>query len=666
MGYDSTMQYNVGAQDRLLQDPSNSLFVHPGYTKTSLAQQSISDLRPVQDSKYFGNVVKWNIPQMADLLGPIDLMLELNEAMTKKSGDADTTYDDTYVGWVETMGYAMIDYATLSIGQNEIERITGDQMQIMNELMSSDKGKQVQTVGTTGRSLVALRGDQVPIKDNTHARTEYKWRNKHYKSPRLVLDEGKACPGMKLCVPLPFFFTKGPQDYLPLAMFSGCQNVTIEVRLRPIEELLIRGCYRYNPDVVSSYHSGGKKLRVNAKHNIHQEYYHRGDYMPQRDLLNSSDNHGDNRANLVSALIGGVGLYHRATKPMHDDTQPTSTDDNANKAFRLQAITDYENASGGIHHAMRPMTTPNVTADLDTFGTQDGFTKKDPPPVEWADGPIKDVQLRLHEVQTTSMEAEVHQNEPQVRLMKNWQHQTFHFSVPRGQFGEPVEVIQKMDLHFLRPITELLVVIRKTAEMNSSVSTNAAPARVDQGAATKNRFAYHGGPSQPNIEAHQHKFALDSPHHVPIHDASNRLQLKALKLNLNGQMRNANLPDGTTREYMLDRLLPMMHSNTSSTFHMLKEQDDGHHTSQMLSQLANIWDRKEIYVFPFALAPEAKNPTGSVNFDKVAHKELTAVLQHTWMANTTDAAEHYQIDVYGVAYNWLQMEEGRAFNTFSN
>ena len=168
--------------------------------------------------------------------------------------------------------------------------------------------------------------------------------------------------------------------------------------------------------------------------------------MPQRDLLNSSDNHGDNRANLVSALIGGVGLYHRATKPMHDDTQPTSTDYNANKAFRLQAITDYENASGGIHHAMRPMTTPNVTADLDTFGTQDGYTKKDPPPVEWADGPIKDVQLRLHEVQTTSMEAEVHQNEPQVRLMKNWQHQTFHFSVPRGQFGEPVEVIQKMDL----------------------------------------------------------------------------------------------------------------------------------------------------------------------------------------------------------------------------
>ena len=31
-------------------------------------------------------------------------------------------------------------------------------------------------------------------------------------------------------------------------------------------------------------------------------------------------------------------------------------------------------------------------------------------------------------------------------------------------------------------------------------------------------------------------------------------------------------------------------------------------------------------------------------------------MDHTWMANTTDAAEHYQIDVYGVAYNWLQLE----------
>lgn len=36
------------------------------------------------------------------------------------------------------------------------------------------------------------------------------------------------------------------------------------------------------------------------------------------------------------------------------------------------------------------------------------------------------------------------------------------------------------------------------------------------------------------------------------------------------------------------------------------------------------------------------------------------------MANEEDAAENYVIDVYGVNYNWLQLEAGRAFNTFSN
>ena len=663
MGFDSTLQYNTGVQDQLLQDKHNSLFIHPGYVKSTLAQQSLSDLRPTQDTKYFGNSIKFTIPPMADLLGPVDLMLDLAEAVDKSSGN---TYNDTYVGWVETLGYAMIDYATLSIGQNEIERITGDQMQIMNELMTGQKGKQVQTVGTTGRSLVALRGDQLPDSSSTKHLTKYRWKNAHYKSPRLVLDEGKPCKAMKLCVPLPFFFTKSPQDSLPLAMFSGCQNVTIEVRLRPIEELLIRGSYRYSPDNLSSYFKDSKLVRVNTKRNIHQKYYHRGNYMRARGHLHSNKGATATGTMLTEGLMEGAGVYYRATNPMESGTQPTATDTGANATARLAEIQEYAPSGGAHQHKMRPMFAPNVTADIDTFGSQLNYSAQDTPPVEWADGPIKNVQLRLHEVMTTSLEAEVHQNEPQVRLNKHWQKQTFNFAVSRSDFGEPVEVIQKMDLHFLHPITELIVVVRKTSEMNSSTSTNKAPGRVDQGAACKNRFAYHGGPSQPNVEAHQHKFALDSPHHVPIHDASNRLQLKALKLNLNGQMRNANLPDGTTREYMLDRLLPMLHSNTSSQFSYLKEQDDGHHTSQMLSQLAQIWDRKEIYVFPFALAPEAKNPTGSINFHKVAHKELTAIFDHTWMANQTDATEHYQIDVYGVGYNWLQIEEGRAFNTFSN
>ena len=80
MGFDSTLQYNTGVQDQLLQDKHNSLFIHPGYVKSTLAQQSLSDLRPTQDTKYFGNSIKFTIPPMADLLGPVDLMLDLAEA----------------------------------------------------------------------------------------------------------------------------------------------------------------------------------------------------------------------------------------------------------------------------------------------------------------------------------------------------------------------------------------------------------------------------------------------------------------------------------------------------------------------------------------------------------------------------------------------------------
>ncbi len=281
---------------------------------------------------------------------------------------------------------------------------------------------------------------------------------------------------MKLCVPLPFFFTKSPADSLPLAMFSGCQNVTIEVRLRPIEELLIRGSYRYSPDRVESYHKNGNPVRVNARRNIHQKYYHRGNYMKQRGHLhfNSDTVTG---SGVTAGLIEGAGLYYRATNPLESDMQPAHEDSANNAVARLREIQEYSPSTGHAHR-MRPMFAPNVTADIDTFGTQSSYGAKDPPPVEWADGPIKNVQLRLHEVMTTSMEAEIHQNEPQVRLNKHWQKQTFNFSVSRSDFGEPVEVIQKMDLHFLHPITELIVVIRKTSEMNKSSMARISTVRV--------------------------------------------------------------------------------------------------------------------------------------------------------------------------------------------
>jgi len=47
----------------------------------------------------------------------------------------------------------------------------------------------------------------------------------------------------------------------------------------------------------------------------------------------------------------------------------------------------------------------------------------------------------------------------------------------------------------------------------------------------------------------------------------NTLKVKDFKLSLNGQERHPSLAGtGISREYLMDRLMPMLHSNTSDTF----------------------------------------------------------------------------------------------------
>ena len=74
-------------------------------------------------------------------------------------------------------------------------------------------------------------------------------------------------------------------------------------------------------------------------------------------------------------------------------------------------------------------------------------------------------------------------------------------------------------------------------------------------------------------------------------------------------------------------------------------------------------DRKEIYVYPFALNPEGQNPSGAVNFSKVSHAKLQLTGQHF----TTDSAKsvEYRCDVWGVHFNWLQIKDGRAITSFA-
>ena len=99
--------------------------------------------------------------------------------------------------------------------------------------------------------------------------------------------------------------------------------------------------------------------------------------------------------------------------------------------------------------------------------------------------------------------------------------------------------------------------------------------------------------------------------------------------------------------------------------------DPGHDGSATFAHLGEMLDRKEIYVYPFALNPEGANPSGAVNFSKVSHAKLRIDYDAIRGAGayasdvyTNDVSEEYVVDVYGVYFNWLQIKDGRALTSF--
>ncbi len=207
---------------------------------------------------------------------------------------------------------------------------------------------------------------------------------------------------------------------------------------------------------------------------------------------------------------------------------------------------------------------------------------------------IESAQLRCHYIHVTGPEASTLMNKEHVRLLKLFHHDSKQ--VPLR--GEPQKV--SMDLSFLHPVSELIIVMRKDEDINGTDNTKTA------------FFNY-----QP--------------------------QMQKFSLTLNGQDRHPSLSSGIDKKYIQERIMPMLHSNTSNNH-------DDPHDKELL-------DRKEIIVYPFSLNPEGSNPAGAVNFSKVSHAKLSIDV------NTLSTA--CTIDVYAVYYNWLQIKDGRALTSFA-
>ena len=306
---------------------------------------------------------------------------------------------------------------------------------------------------------------------------------------------------------------------------------------------------------------------------------------------------------------------------------------------------------------------------------------------------MDNVRLRTHYVHVTGPEASLLMNKEHVRLLKLWQHHSVTSKIeskftisnlPGGDKanlpGQSVQTLFDFELPFLHPVQEIIIVIRKASEMSDSTDFTAdSTSAYDMKGVTKNYFAFHGGNKDPNIDS------IRSTTKQGGTDATLEayLNVAGFKLTLNGQERHPSLAgDGISRDYLMNRLMPMLHSNTSSIFGDI---EDGHASTSVAATtsgsetttthvsdwghdnfkaLSEKMDRKEIYVYPFALNPEGANPSGAVNFSKVSHAKLQITGQAYSTGTPTDAIE-YRCDVYGVHYNWLQIKDGRAITSFA-
>ena len=551
------LQINQGPQDALLYDNTRSYFTNVGYVRTSNFQMELRDVQPVSQAQ-FGSRVDYVIPKSADLLGPIDLIVDLNPAEAVTGTTA--AIIGNYSAWVESLGYAMIEEMSFMIGSHTVEKITGDQMNIMNELMKGDGQRQHKLIGKTGRSAITLDVDEsaAPTASGgvyTYSTATYTLNDSS--KDRLITSGTNVSPKKQLIIPLSFFFTKHPSQYFPLCAIAGCNDVRVSIKFRALNELLLIG-----------------------------------------------------RHNYVTETSGGG--------------TPAQADAVANIAVPIQ--------SGATTHPLPK------------------FAKA-----------IEAAQLRCHYVHVTGPEATTLMNKEHVRLMKLWHHQPTTFLVNHTAAGN--EKSFNIDLGFLHPVQELIITIRKRGNMTSSTEPGGVPNHVDQGATTKNYFAYEGGGSDPNIESHLQKIKAHGTHQATSSKTANYLDVKNFKLSLNGQERHPSLAGtGIERGYLMDRLMPMLHSNTSETFTNAGVSDTGHDASATFAHLGEMLDRKEIYVYPFALNPEGANPSGAVNFSKVSHAKLT--IDYTAFQGAADADEEYVVDVYGVYFNWLQIKDGRALTSF--
>jgi hypothetical protein len=207
----------VGKQDLFLTgNPQISFFKMVYRRHTNFATEA----QPMyfDGTPNFGQRVTCLIPRRGDLLGRV--YLDVTLPLLKDT-------EGNPLAYTNSIGNALISEITFEVGEQEIDRQTGEWMEIWTQLTTPAGQRDAldQMIGRVGSTLPT----ELPLPIGP------------------ILAPGPQSEGLRLLIPLQFYFCNNPGLYLPLIALQY-HPIRINITLRPLQQLFWKNPNIYLPN----------------------------------------------------------------------------------------------------------------------------------------------------------------------------------------------------------------------------------------------------------------------------------------------------------------------------------------------------------------------------------------------------------------------------------
>ena len=198
-----------GPQDAFFtDDPEYTYFIKNFQKHTNFAPFFV-DL-DVEGGVEFGNTIRCTIPQnQGDLLKTVSMKVELSSIQQNLVGTIEG------IGYVESIGHAMIEYVEILIGGQVIQRIPSDFLAIYSDNYVTQT-KQHNLAKLIGKPPLEFSGTNV-------------------RQAKIAGYLGLATTDTKYFVDIPFYFYNNSELAVPLCAITG-QEIEIVIKLRDLKD----------------------------------------------------------------------------------------------------------------------------------------------------------------------------------------------------------------------------------------------------------------------------------------------------------------------------------------------------------------------------------------------------------------------------------------------